>query len=172
MALKPCRECGSDVSTQAEKCPSCGAPYPGQDVWKGFYGIHWKSRTTVFSIPLVHVALCLDEKRRPVTAKGIVAVGQFAIGVITIAQFGVGILFGLGQFVLGLVAVAQFAIAAFIGIGQMASGVLAVGQMVVGIYGYCQDGWAKYIWSSTRVDMEAVAMFYTIADRIQRLVAF
>ncbi len=26
MALKKCRECGNQVSTKADKCPSCGAP--------------------------------------------------------------------------------------------------------------------------------------------------
>ena len=26
MALKPCKECGNEVSTKAQKCPSCGAP--------------------------------------------------------------------------------------------------------------------------------------------------
>lgn len=26
MALKPCKECGKDVATSAEKCPNCGAP--------------------------------------------------------------------------------------------------------------------------------------------------
>lgn len=28
MALKSCRECGADVSTQAEACPRCGVPNP------------------------------------------------------------------------------------------------------------------------------------------------
>lgn len=26
MAIKPCKECGKDVATSAEKCPNCGAP--------------------------------------------------------------------------------------------------------------------------------------------------
>ena len=26
MALQPCRECGTEVSTQAEACPNCGCP--------------------------------------------------------------------------------------------------------------------------------------------------
>lgn len=28
MALKPCRECGTDVSTEAITCPRCGVPDP------------------------------------------------------------------------------------------------------------------------------------------------
>lgn len=29
MALKKCRECGREVSSQAKTCPSCGVSYPG-----------------------------------------------------------------------------------------------------------------------------------------------
>ena len=30
MALKPCRECGEEVSTDAKTCPHCGVRYPGK----------------------------------------------------------------------------------------------------------------------------------------------
>lgn len=172
MALKSCRECGKEVSTQAQACPNCGAPYPVEKTWKGYYGINWKSRTTIFRIPLVHVAIGFDAKRRPFVARGIIAIGQFGVGVITVAQFGIGLLFGLGQFILGFTALAQFAIAGLIGIGQIATGILAIGQYVVGIYGLCQGGFAKYMWSPQRTDVEAVAMFSTIYERLQQMLGF
>lgn len=28
MSLKPCRECGEEVSESATACPHCGEPYP------------------------------------------------------------------------------------------------------------------------------------------------
>lgn len=31
MALEPCRECGHEVSTEAETCPQCGVPNPTRD---------------------------------------------------------------------------------------------------------------------------------------------
>jgi hypothetical protein len=31
MALKPCRECGASISTEAQTCPHCGAPDPTKD---------------------------------------------------------------------------------------------------------------------------------------------
>ena len=31
MALKPCRECGANVSIEAQTCPHCGAPHPTRD---------------------------------------------------------------------------------------------------------------------------------------------
>jgi hypothetical protein len=166
MALKPCRECGREVSTDAAGCPSCGAPWPARERWTGT-GFEWKSKRRLFGIPLIHVAFGRDGQGKIRVAKGFIAVGQFAIGLVTVAQFGIGILFGFGQFMLGLTVVAQFAAALLVGIGQLASGVVTVGQVVVGIYGLCQTGWVKYMWSYTRVDMEAVALYCTIAMRVQ-----
>lgn len=171
MSLHPCRECGKEVSSEAFACPACGAPRPTEPVWKGF-GIDWKSRTTLFGIPLVHVAIGFDARRRPRVAKGIIAIGQFAVGLITIAQFGIGFLFGFGQFLVGFVVVAQFAGGVLLGIGQLATGVLAIGQIVAGIYGLAQEGVAKYMWSGSRVDMEAVAMFSTIEMKLRALLGF
>jgi hypothetical protein len=39
---------------------------------------------------------------------------------------------------------------------------MAIGKVVCGLYGLCQVGWAKYMWSPGRTDMEAVSMFYTV----------
>ncbi len=30
MTLAPCRECGNEVSVDAESCPQCGAPHPAE----------------------------------------------------------------------------------------------------------------------------------------------
>lgn len=35
MALQPCRECGTEVSTSAESCPKCGAPIAGTKSTEG-----------------------------------------------------------------------------------------------------------------------------------------
>ena len=91
------------------------------------------------------------------------------LGAITIAQFGVGIIFGLGQFVVGLVAIGQVALGLLLGVGQFAFGLFAIGQFVAGIYGLCQFGWARYLWSPGHTDMEAVSMFYTIQMKLRQL---
>jgi hypothetical protein len=171
MALQPCRECGRDVSTEAISCPHCGAPRPAEAEWTGT-GYEWASRTRIFGIPLVHVAVGRTKTGKPRVAKGFVAIGQYAVGLVTIAQFGVGILFGLGQFMVGLVVVAQFAAALAFAVGQFAVGVVTIGQVVAGIYGLCQTGWAKYMWSPSRVDMEAVALFHTIYMRLLQLLEY
>ena len=167
MALLPCRECNREVSNEALSCPHCGAPWPTTREWKGS-GFEWVSQTRVFGIPLVHVAFGRNKNGKRRVAKGIVAIGQFAVGLVTVAQFGIGILFGFGQFVVGLIVLAQFAGALAVGVGQFATGIFAAGQFVVGIYGLCQVGWAKYLWSQKHVDMEAVAMFYTIHMKVRQ----
>lgn len=87
--------------------------------------------------------------------------GQFALGVIAIGQFGVGFI-SLGQFAFGVAAVGQLALGLATGWGQLAIGTFAVGQIVVGMYARGQTGWAEYLWSPGRTDMEAVAMFETV----------
>lgn len=107
--MKPCRECGHQVSEQAIHCPGCGAPYPARAKWDG-YGFEYKTQATFLGWPLLHISFKFRPNRMPVPAKGIIAIGQFAAGVVTIAQFGIGF-FGLGQFIIGGYVLSQFALA-------------------------------------------------------------
>ena len=126
MAIVACRECRKEVSTDAQACPHCGAPRPFQADWQGT-GFEWKSRAVYFGYPLVHVAFGRDAGGKRRVAKGVIAIGQYAIGAITVAQFGIGFLFAFGQFVLAPVAVAQFAGTLLFGVGQFATGYVAIG---------------------------------------------
>jgi len=107
--MKPCRECRHEVSEQAVCCPSCGAPYPARAKWDGF-GFEYRSSVTVAGLPLLHVSFKFRPNRVPVVAKGVIAIGQFAVGVVTISQFGVGIV-SLSQFTIAGFALAQFGVA-------------------------------------------------------------
>ena len=107
--MKPCRECQHNISEQAVFCPSCGAPYPGRDKWDG-WGFEYKSEATLLGLPILHVSFKYRPNRRPVPAKGVIAIGQFAYGVVTISQFGVGV-FSVSQFTVAGFALAQMAIA-------------------------------------------------------------
>ena len=134
MALTTCRECGAEVSDQARACPRCGASQPANPAWSST-GFEWKSSRTYGGYPLVHIAFGKDSRGKRRVAKGIVAIGQFALGLITVAQFGVGLLFGFGQFLIGGVVLAQFAGALVLGVGQIATGYVAIGQVVLAYYG-------------------------------------
>lgn len=107
--MKQCRECQHTVSEQALACPNCGTPYPARARWDG-WGFEYKSAATVLGWPLVHISFKFRPNYMPVPARGVIAIGQFAVGVVNISQFGIGV-FSLGQFAVSVYAVAQFAIA-------------------------------------------------------------
>jgi hypothetical protein len=77
--LRTCRECQREVSEQALACPGCGAPFPARAAWDG-YGLEYKSKATVAGLPLVHVSFKYRANRTPVLAKGVIAIGRFAVG--------------------------------------------------------------------------------------------
>lgn len=107
--MKNCWECGHQVSEQAMACPNCGAPFPAKDKWAG-WGFEYKSRAAIFGLPLLHISFLYKPNRVPVPARGIIAIGQFAVGIFTIAQFSVGIV-SISQFTIAVAALAQFAAA-------------------------------------------------------------
>jgi hypothetical protein len=92
-------------------------------------------------------------------ARGIVAVGQFAIGFVTLAQFGAALLFGVGQFVVGPAVVAQFALGLVFGVGQFSTGLVAVGQFAIGWYVLAHWGMAPHAWTAVCQDPEAIDLF-------------
>ncbi|MGC8926530.1 MAG: hypothetical protein ACP5QK_01255 [Myxococcota bacterium] len=158
MELLPCRVCKKEVSTEAITCPHCGVPRPANHLYNGT-GMDYRSSIELFGYPLIHIAYGKDRNGQLRVAKGIIAIGQFGIGLITFAQFGVGILFGFGQFIIGITAIAQVAITLLFGMGQVATGYIAIGQIVIGYYGLAQAGLAKYIWTAKYKDPEAVLFF-------------
>jgi RNA polymerase subunit RPABC4/transcription elongation factor Spt4 len=107
--VKPCRECRHQVSEQAFACPQCGAPFPAREKWNGF-GFEYKSEASIAGWPLLHISFKYRADRRPVVARGIIAIGQFGYGVVCIAQFGVGLV-SIAQFTVAGFALAQFAVA-------------------------------------------------------------
>ena len=161
MALINCPECGEKISDKAVMCPKCGYStrlnMMGFNLWRGF---EWKSKTEVWGLPLIHVAIGRDKQTgKLLVAKGIIAIGQFGIGLITIAQFGIGLLFGLGQFVFGIVTIGQFAFGLYFGLGQFATGITAIGQFAFGNYVRAQIGYGKYLWTSLVKDSRAIEYF-------------
>ncbi len=114
--MEKCRDCGHDVSDQAMACPGCGAPFPARAKWDG-WGYEYKSGMTFLGIPLIHISFKYRPNHVPVPARGIIAIGQFAVGFFTLSQFGIGIV-SVSQFTVAVVAVAQFA-AAYSLVAQM-----------------------------------------------------
>jgi hypothetical protein len=86
--MKACRECTHEISERAPECPHCGAPYPARDKWDGC-GFEYKSQQNIWGLPLLHISFKSLSNRRPVVAKGLIAICQFTIAGYALAQFAI-----------------------------------------------------------------------------------
>ena len=86
----------------------------------------YKSQRTLFGLPLVHIRL---GDRGTGLAKGVFAVGNYAVGIFT---FG-GISLGLGGWAMGALAIGGLAIG-LLAIGGAAVGLFAMGGGAFGVY--------------------------------------
>jgi len=155
MALINCPECRASISEKAATCPKCGHPMKplanlervARRHWRGY---EWKTKAQIFGWPLIHIAIGRNgETGRLMVAKGIIAIGQF----------GIGVLFGLGQFVGGIFSIGQFALGIIFAFGQFACGITAVGQIAFGSYVRAQIGFGSHVWSSKIKDPQAIGYF-------------
>jgi hypothetical protein len=80
-----------------------------------FWGFEHRSKAELFGLPLVHIATGVDPRTGlPRLAKGILAVGNFAVGLVAIGGFALGGItiagIGLGLFTLAGIALGGIAI--------------------------------------------------------------
>lgn len=131
--------------------------------WRRFVGpnglsyAEFTSHRHCFGLPLVSYTSgrCPETGRRKM-AKGVLAVGRFAVGIVPIGQVAIGVfpigqlslglVFGVGQLATGLFAVGQAAIGVVFGFGQLATGVVAIGQLALGWHVMAQLGVGAHVW--------------------------
>ena len=133
------------------------------------FGTEYRSKTTLFGVPLVHIAYGLDPKTgRKRVAKGIIALGDVAIGVFASGGVAVGgIAFGgvsLGFFSLGGLALGLMLAVGGLAIGPLAFGGGAVGGVAlgggaIGYYAGGGGGWGVHSVFGEHQDPEALAFF-------------
>ena len=124
MSLIPCEECGKQISDRAYACPHCGL--------RRLVGYEYRSQTTIFGWPLLHVAFGRDlatNHRR--VARGIIAVGDIAIGLVAIGSGAIGGL-AIGGGAIGLIALGGGAVGLLLAMGGAAVGGLAIGGAAIG----------------------------------------
>jgi hypothetical protein len=177
MAAEYCPQCGLKIRGAAA-CPRCGhvsVPPPGASATtqaaavRLLWGFEWRTRAEVMGWPLIHIAIGRNKQTgRLLVAKGIIAIGQFAIGVITIAQFGIGAVFAFGQFTAGIISIGQVAVGGYFGLGQFATGIIVIGQLAFGKYVLAQLGLGEHVWSPESKDPVAVQYFVGLWDIIRR----
>jgi transcriptional regulator with XRE-family HTH domain len=95
------------------------------------HGYEYKSRVRLFGMPLVHINFSGDYGK-PAVAKGIVAIGNIAIGAFCLGGIAIGIL-TLGGFSLGLLALGGLALGGAVW-GGIGIGAYAVGGVAIGLY--------------------------------------
>ena len=129
-------------------------------------GYEYKSRTTIWGWPLIHVVMGYgaDPEHPKMVARGIIAVGSIAIGVVALGGIGVGLLSlcGLG---LGLVVVAGMAVGGvavggvslgYLALGGVAVAHIAVGGLAIGHYAFGGNAVGIHCASPGHVDPAAL----------------
>ena len=92
-------------------------------------GYEYKSKRTLFGLPLVHVNFRTDKPR----AKGIIAIGLIAQGFLSIGLVSIGLL-SIGLLGLGLLAFGgMFSLGLLLSVGSVAAGGIAVGAVAIGL---------------------------------------
>ena len=137
-------------------------------VWQRAFGKEYRSKATLFGLPLLHVAMGFDPatgKKR--IAKGIFAIGDVAIGVVAMGGVAMGGLcfggcalglFGCGGMAAALLAVGGVAVGGF-AFGGMAVGGVALGGVALGFYAYGGLGLGAHMLTSNSQDPTGIAFF-------------
>lgn len=97
---------------------------------RGLY-YEYKSKRTIFGLPLVHIHIGHGVKR----AKGIIAIGNIATGVIALGLLSKGIL-ALGLLSLGLIGMGVLGIGLLCGIGAIGIGSFGFGAIAIGLISF------------------------------------
>jgi hypothetical protein len=158
MSLIECPECNKEISDQAVMCPHCGYPIKG-----GFYGrfYEYQSEKTLFGLPLVHIYL--GPNSDPQTgklrcAKGIIAIGNIAVGGLAIGGISLGVI-SFGGFALGLASFGGAAIGLLLALGGMALGFIAIGGGAIGYYALGGIAMGVHALGGLTQDPEAIEFF-------------
>ena len=126
----------SELRTEVESLsdpswtPDPGGQRRGQ---QGRNRYEFRSKRTVWGIPLVHIAHSGDPSgKRMAMARGVIAIGDTAVGLIAVGAFAFGG-FTVGGMSLGLISVSGFSVGLLLALGGVAIGGFAIGSLAFGV---------------------------------------
>jgi predicted Ser/Thr protein kinase len=161
----------SDLKTELESITGIfdKLPYNVQQA----FGYEYRSKTEIFGLPLVHIAMGVDlrtGKKR--VAKGVIAIGDIAKGIFALGGLSIGVVsfgglslgvFSLGGLSLGLASFGGFALGLIFAYGGFALAPIAVGGMAVGYYAAGGAAFGEHTWSSRGRDPAARDFFRAVS---------
>lgn len=163
----------SDVKTQVETIlttpPTARQPQQSFSPGPWRTGVDYKSKTTIWGFPLVHVATGFDPATgRQRIATGIIAIGGLARGVIAFGGIACGVLsFGglsvggiaYGGLAIGLTCFGGLAAALLVALGGLAIAPIALGGCAVGYMAYGGAAVGAHVVAAYGADPVAKAFF-------------
>jgi hypothetical protein len=157
MAIIDCPECKKTVSDKALTCPSCGFAIGGRFLG----GYEYRSEAKFLGIPLVHIVL--GHGINPVTgririAKGIIAIGNMAIGGVAIGGLSLGAI-SIGGLAVGLASLGGMTIGLLLALGGMAIGFIAIGGGAIGYYALGGGAFGAHPLGGNQQDPQAIEFF-------------
>jgi hypothetical protein len=169
-----CGNCGYALKglTDSSKCPECGKPLVETLMRRKFAfprGRRFRSKQTIFGLPVIDVAFGPFGSERIGRARGFVAIGDIATGVLAIGGVTRGLisiggvavgLFSVGGLGVGLLtAAAGCAISTGLSVGGTAVGSIASGGVAIGLI--AQGGMAigRYARGGVAIGGRSAALF-------------
>lgn len=119
------------VTTSTANTENVDAAIETGKIIERFLVYEYKSKKTLFGLPLVHIVLTNGFKIKP--AHGIIAIGNVACGVVSIGALSLGGI-SFGALSLGLLSIGA------VSLGLMAFGAVAIGLISIGAVAICQYG--------------------------------
>jgi len=134
-----CSNCGYTLKglTESSKCPECGRPIvevltrPQQAFLNS--GKRYRSKATLFGLPVIDVAIGPKDGELRGRAKGIIAIGDIATGALALGGITRGVV-AIGGMAFGLFAVGGLAVGLVSATGGLAVGGLAAGGAAAGYF--------------------------------------
>ena len=161
----------SEVKTEVETIVATAGPSHGP-VHPAIYGWEYRSKRTLFGLPLVHVADGYDPatgKPREACgiiayggkAKGVIAIGGRAVGVIAFGGLAVGIV-ALGGLSLGLLSFGGLVAGLLFGYGGVVLAPVAVGGIAAGYYSQGGFNFSVHRLDAYGIIVYASILFYSL----------